>query len=314
MLTFRGRRHKIEKSVKGASGVYHAAIMAAGCLWGLIGIFTRELNAAGIPSAGVVVIRSGLVALCFAAVILAKDRSLFRFRWKDGWVFLCFGIATLAFTWCYYSAIELADLAVACTFMYTAPIFAAILSVPLFGERMTGLKVASILVCVAGCALVSGLADGEARLTTGGVLLGIGSGIGYGLYSIFSKVLSRRGYGTLTINVYGWIIAFLLGLAVFGTEPMAPLTDSGRTMVYAGVMVLVSTFSPALLYHWGLSGTDASVGSVLCSVEMIMATGIGYFVFDEKPTWLCALGIVMILAASAGMNLTPRRKHPSPSE
>ena len=109
-------------------------------------------------------------------------------------------------------------------------------------------------------------------------------------------------------------LVFLLGLAVFGPEPMAPLTDSGRTMVYAGVMVLVSTFSPALLYHWGLSGTDASVGSVLCSVEMIMATGIGYFVFDEKPTWLCALGIVMILAASAGMNLTPRRKHPSPSE
>ena len=52
---------------------YTASVIAAGCLWGLMGLFTRTLAAYGVDATGAIVLRCGIAALLFGATILVRD-------------------------------------------------------------------------------------------------------------------------------------------------------------------------------------------------------------------------------------------------
>lgn len=282
---------------------YDVSILLAGVLWGTIGLFTRQLNAAGVTSGGILVIRSGGCLVLFAAWALLKDPKLFRVRRGDLWLVLLFGLMTFFFTFCYYQSIAYGSLSAACTLMYSAPTFVMVISLFAFGERFTRRKLLALLCAVAGCTLVSGLLEGDSTLSAAGVVYGLLAGIGYASYTVCIKALSNRGYDTLTINVYGWLLCTAAGLAVFGVSPAAPVLTSGFTMLMGLCLIVVSGFLPALFYSLGLRGTEAGKGAVMASVEPVVASLLGFIAFHETPTPLGVVGIVLVLGAVALLNL-----------
>ena len=52
---------------------YTASVITAGCLWGLMGLFTRTLATYGVDSTGAIVLRCGIAALLFAVTLLVRD-------------------------------------------------------------------------------------------------------------------------------------------------------------------------------------------------------------------------------------------------
>ena len=287
---------------------YDISILAAGVFWGVIGLFTRNLSAAGMSSAGVLIVRSGGCALLFSAWALVRDKRLFRFARRDAWLLGLFGLVTFFFTYCYYQSIDRGSLSMACTLMYSAPVFVMVMSLFIFGERFSRRKLIALLCAVAGCALVSGVLEGNAAAGAAGVIYGLLAGIGYASYSVCIKALSNRGYDTLTINVWGWIVCTALGLIVWGASPAAPMLESGKNALLCAGLVVVSGFLPALLYSFGLRGEEAGRGAVMASVEPVVASLMGFIAFHEKPTPLAVLGIVLVLAAVALLNLGGARK------
>lgn len=283
---------------------YDIAILLAGVLWGMIGLFTRQLNAVGVMSGGILVIRSGGCFVLFAAWALLKDPKLFRIRWKDAWLFFAFGVlATFFFTFCYYQSIAYGSLSAACTLMYSAPTFVMIISLFAFGEKFSRRKLAALLCAAVGCTLVSGLLEGDTGLSAAGVVYGLLAGIGYACYTVCIKALSNRGYDTLTINVYGWLLCTLAGIAAWGFAPAAPVLTSGSAVFMGVCLIVVSGFLPALFYSLGLRGTEAGKGAVMASVEPVVASVMGFAAFGETPTPLGIVGIVLVLGAVALLNL-----------
>ena len=67
---------------------YTASVITAGCLWGLMGLFTRTLATYGVDSTGAIVLRCGIAALLFAVTLLVRDPKQFRIRFKDIWCFI----------------------------------------------------------------------------------------------------------------------------------------------------------------------------------------------------------------------------------
>ena len=101
---------------------YTASVITAGCLWGLMGLFTRTLATYGVDSTGAIVLRCGIAALLFAVTLLVRDSKQFRIRLKDIWCFIGTGICSLLFfTYCYFQAITIMDLSTAAVLLYTAP-------------------------------------------------------------------------------------------------------------------------------------------------------------------------------------------------
>ena len=287
---------------------YDISILLAGVLWGTIGLFTRQLNAVGVTSGGILVIRSGGCLVLFTVWALLKGPKLFRFRLGDAWLVAAFGLMTFFFTFCYYQSIAYGSLSAACTLMYSAPTFVMVISLFAFGERFSRRKLMALLCAVAGCTLVSGLLEGDTGLSAAGVIYGLLAGIGYACYTVCIKALSNRGYDTLTINVYGWLLCTLAGIAVWGFGPAAPVLTSPFTVLMGICLIVVSGFLPALFYSLGLRGTEAGKGAVMASVEPVVASLMGFAAFGEKPTPLGILGIVLVLGAVCLLNLGPKTK------
>lgn len=282
---------------------YDISILAAGVFWGMIGLFTRGVSALGVTSGGVLIIRSTGCAVLFLLFALLRDRSLLKIRWKDAWLFLFFGLgSTLFFTYCYYRSIDLGSLSAACTLMYSAPVFVMVISLFVFREKFSRRKLLALVCAVVGCCLVSGILEGDSKLSVAGVVYGLLAGIGYAFYSVCIKALSNRGYAALTINFYGWMLCALGGLAIWGAAPAAPALASGSGIWLSIGMIVISGFLPALLYSYGLQGEEAGKGAVMASVEPVVASVMGFAAFGETPTFLGVVGILLVLSAVVILN------------
>ena len=285
-------------------------VILAGCLWGTMGIFVRHLNAIGLQSMEIVEARSVLTAVgMFAALVLFR-RDLLKTKAKDLWIFVGGGMASvILFNFCYFQTIQRASLSTAAILLYTSPVFVLLLSVPLFGEKFTRKKLICLVLAITGCALASGVASGGMALSPMTLLLGLESGFGYGLYSIFSRFALQRGYHPITITAYIFLFGALGGILLtdFGQITRVVSADGGN-LIYLMVYTLVTTIVPYISYTTGLQQVENGVAAVLACIEPVMATVFGIFVFSEMPTLSGWLGILLVLIALTALNLQPKKQ------
>ena len=284
-------------------------VLAAGILWGCMGLFVRRLNAFGLFAMDVVQLRITPAALFIGLYLLLFNRKAFHIRLKDLWCFLGTGIvALLLFTLCYFSGMQVTSLSVMGVLLYTAPIFVTLISAALFRERLTVRKLVALAMCVAGCCLVSGIGAGE-PVSTRGILLGLGSGFFYALYSVFSRFAINRGYGSWTITFYTFLFC-ALGDAFLSDWPLlaSTLRLQPVVIIWGLTMALFTAFVPYVLYTRGLEGMESSKASMIASVEPVVATIVGAAVFREPITALHAVGIALVVGGIVVLSLKDRKK------
>ena len=280
------------------------AVLAAGAFWGTMGFFARSLYAAGFGPLEVAQTRITTGLLLVGLYILFFNRSQFKVKLKDIWCFLGTGIVSLLlFSTCYFSALNYTSLAVAAILLYTAPFFVMLMSLVLFKEKMNGKKVFALLLAFTGCVLVSGV-GGDESFSWIGILLGLGSGFFYALYSIFGRYAINRGYGAWTMTFYTFLFcsigcAFLSDWQVIGSVMAA---DSANILWVLG-LGFVTAFLPYVLYSTGLEHMESSKASILASVEPVVSALFGVFVFHETMSLWGVLGIVMVLGAIVVLNI-----------
>ena len=284
---------------------YTLSALGGAALWGLMGVVTRTLNAAGLSSGNVLMLRCCLAAVLFGGTLLVQNPRHFRVRLRDAWCFLGAGVCSLLFfSFCYFQAISLMDMSAAAILLYTAPAFVMLISIPVFHERFSGRKLLALVLAFAGCCLVSGGSSRAVDLR--GLMYGLGSGIGYALYSIFARLALDRGYSSNTVNFYACALAGLGGGILWGWE--APLTvafASGENALWVLGLGVVSCYLPYLLYTYSLTGCEPSRASILCFVEPAVAALAGVVVFGEQLTVLSLGGMALTLGAILLLNRRP---------
>ncbi len=279
-------------------------IILAGCFWGSMGIFVRKLSTFGFDSIQIVSIRVTLAALFFALVLFIKDKNGFRISLRDIPLFIGLGFGSiLFFTFCYFTAITMMPLSTAAILLYTSPIWIMLMSVVFFHEKLTGRKLLALVSAFAGCVLVSGISgDG---MTVTGLFFGLGSGIGYGLYSILGTVALRR-YSPYTVTTYTFLLAAAGSWFICHPSDMiskfSGSEDLTALFLFCCLTALVTAVIPFLSYTLGLSTVEASRAGIMATVEPLVATLIGVLVFSEPLTVFSALGISLILAAVVILN------------
>lgn len=279
-------------------------IILAGCFWGSMGIFVRKLTEYGFSSVQIVAIRVTLAALFFCVLLLIKDRSGFRIALKDLPLFLGLGFGSiLFFTVCYFTAINMMSLSTAAILLYTSPIWIMLMSVLFFREKLTGRKLLALGLAFAGCVLVSGISGEGITLT--GLLVGLGSGLGYGLYSILGTVALRK-YSPYTVTTWTFLFAAAGSWLICGPADMVSKFAAAENLLslllFCGLTALVTAVVPFLAYTLGLRTVEASRAGILATIEPLVATLVGILVFSEPLTLLSGLGILLILSAVVILN------------
>ena len=287
------------------SGTGPLLIILAGIFWGSMGIFVRRLSAYGFTPIQIVSLRMTAAALVFLLILLIRDPSGFRLHLKDLPLFLGLGLmSVLFFTVCYFSAIEMMPLSTAAILLYTSPIWVMLMSLIFFREKLTAVKLLSLFLAFGGCVLVSGFTGGG--LSPAGLLLGLGSGLGYGLYSILGAVALRR-CSPFAVTAFTFTIAaagswFLCEPADMAAKLLAA-PASLSLLLFVLLTGLVTAVIPFLCYTMGLKSVEASRAAILATVEPMVATLIGIFVFQEPVSLQSAAGILLILCAVVLLNL-----------
>ena len=279
---------------------YVTCILVAAALWGSVGVFLKGLLALELTRYQVVFLRMLLAAVIFGGYLLIKNHKLPTFRLKDIWCFIGTGIINqLLFCLCYYTAIPMVGVAVASVLMYTSPVFAIVLSVLLFHEKINRRAVVSLLLALAGCVLVSGVVGGGQAMPTVGILLGLASGLAYAFGGIFNKFALQKGYSSEVISFYTFLFCALGAAPLAMAQPFPALSGSGMTGAVGyllGMAVLCGIF-PTFLYATGLKGVAPGRASLFTSSEPAVATLLGVLLYHEKLTALAVAGIVLIVAA-----------------
>ena len=269
-----------------------------------MGIFVRRLSSYGFDSVQIVSIRVTLAALFFSVLLSVRNRAGFRISLRDLPLFLGLGFGSiLFFTVCYFTAINMMSLSTAAILLYTSPIWIMLMSVIFFREKLNKRKLLALTLAFAGCVLVSGISGNGISLT--GLLVGLGSGIGYGLYSILGTVALRK-YSPYTVTTYtflfaaagSWIICSPADLvSKFSAAP-----DKTYLFLFCGLTALVTAVIPFLSYTLGLQTVEASRAGILATIEPMVATLIGITLFSEPLTILSGFGMLLILGAVILLN------------
>jgi drug/metabolite transporter (DMT)-like permease len=178
-----------------------------------------------------------------------------------------------------------------------------LMSVLFFQEKLDRIKIIALTLAFAGCVLVSGI-SGEG-LTLTGLLLGLGSGIGYGLYSILGTIALRK-YSPYAVTSYTFLFAAAGSWLVCSPADMISkfvgANDLKWLLSFCCLTGLVTAVIPFLAYTLGLRVVEASKAGILATIEPLVATLVGIFVFSEPINLLSGLGIVLILAAVILLN------------
>lgn len=282
-------------------------IIVAGTLWGIISIFVNQLRIIGFNSMQVVSIRVLFSALVLVFYLLIKDRQQLKIKLKDIPLFIGTGVGSIIFfNYCYFEAIDIiGGASIPALLLYTAPIFVMILSVILFKEKITKKKLISLVMTFLGLALVTGAFSSSDKISIFALLLGLGSGLGYALYSIFGKFLVDK-YSAITITTYTFVVATIFSVPFSGIVQNFDLLISLKGILSALALAVVSTVLPFLLYTKGLYGMEAGKASILATVEPFVATIVGVLFFKETMTSFKIIGMLLVLLAIIILNVNKK--------
>jgi drug/metabolite transporter (DMT)-like permease len=135
-------------------------------------------------------------------------------------------------------------------------------------------------------------------VTFSGLLLGLGSGFFYALYSIFGRYALAH-YSSMTVTVWTFLFAGPASLVLLRPADIAAMTGDITMPLTAVCLVVFSTVLPYLFYTNGLAQVESGKASILASLEPVVAALTGVIVFGEPMTAVTALGIVLVLGGAA---------------
>ncbi|WAA11087.1 DMT family transporter [Fervidibacillus albus] len=285
---------------------YIFIVLGAG-LWGTIGVFVKYLQTAGFSSMEITAIRVIIAFLFLLFIGMIKYRPALKIRLKHFPLFIGTGVFSITFfNWSYFTAIKEMSISVSVILLYTAPAFVALLSWAFLGEKMNGRKITSIIATIIGCVLITGLTDIQAAsITKFGLFIGLCSGFGYALYTIFGRI-SVRFYSSFTITFYTFLAATLFLLPASKLWEKGNDLFNGEVLLYSLALGFIPTVLAYILYTEGLKNVEGSVASIFATIEPVVALLIGLLLFDESFLPIQWLGTAFILFAVVNVNRSNR--------
>ena len=277
----------------------YGSILLAAVLWGCAALTVNLLGDVGASNQEILFVRAVSSTVVMAIWIALTDKRLFRIRPRDLLLFLGQGVLGYACTnLTYYVCIRTCSMGTAAALMYLSPAVVALLSVPVFHEKLTPKKAISASLVLLGAACTAGVFTGGGQYPAYGLLMGVLCGIVYGLYSIFGRISVSR-YHVLTANFYS---VGLAGLVVLPMLPMEQALAHFTTPSMLGAMVLAALLCctlPYLLYTMALRNVPASAATVVSSLEPAVAAILGWALYSESLGLEKILGIGLIILAVA---------------
>ncbi|MPZ37311.1 MAG: EamA family transporter [Rhizobiales bacterium] len=187
--------------------------------------------------------------------------------------------------------------------VYTMPIWAAMLALPILGERLTATRLTALALCIAGVViLVAPLAGSGVPL---GIMLALGGAVSWAAGTVYLK-WARIDGDPMAITIWQLVFAIaVMAICVPAFEGTLHLDAGARSLfglIYSGIIG-----SGLCYFLWfgtvrRLPASTAALGILASPVIGVISSMI---VLGERPTWYDGIGFALMLSASAIVVLRP---------
>lgn len=282
-------------------------IFMSGVFWGLGGYFVTQMSNMGVSS--LMTAFSGhflAVVPLFVYILLKKGVNGLKISKKGLLYSILLGALTKGiFKLANDTAVTMVGVATASILMYLAPVFAAIMSMLFFKEKLRGYQHFAVLINLVGCILmVTGGNFTKLSISGLGLTLGAISGFLYAFNTILGKV-ATNGDDPETMTFY-MLLFSAITMSIFAKPWQHVDLFMNSTFIFWALLNAMFTGMFAnLLYLKGLSlNVDASKATIIASGEVVIATLSGVFLLNEKINIVGSFGIVIMLISIVLMNIT----------
>ena len=185
---------------------------------------------------------------------------------------------------------------VASTILFIYPVMTAVIMVCFFKERLSWHTVVSLVLSLAGVALLY-WSDGEGGLSTLGVILVLLSALSYALYIIVMDKSQLR-MSSFKINFYVVLCCALCMLAysLIGGYPLT-LPKTAASWFYVEWLAIVPAIMALVMMVYAAKYIGSTATAIIGALEPLTAVMIGVLVFGELFSMRLAIGIALILAS-----------------
>ncbi len=276
-------------------------IVLTAVLWGTVGVTTKSLyqlsdaNALSIGFFRLLVSTPVLLLACW----LTLGRGAFRIPARDLLGMMLIGVAMAFYQVCYFAAIARVGVAIAVLItLCTAPVMVALISAVLLRERISRPVLQALLCALVGTVMLVWVgpgAAGSSGRTLSGILLALGSALGYTIITLCSRSLAGRYHPLQPISVgFGAGALMLLPFALATGLTVSYPPAGWALLVYMG---LVPTALAYVLFLAGMRHTTATVATIATLIEPLTSTALAWLLFGEQLGPLGLLGALLLLGA-----------------
>ena len=280
-----------------------AQLILSMLIFGTIGLFRRAIP---YPSSVVALVRSVIGALFLLLVRAIKREPIDRAAVKRNLPKLLLLGAMLGTNWIFlFEAYNHTSVAAATMCYYMAPVFIILLSVPVFGEKITPRKGVCAAVAVFGMVLVSDV------LTTGlhgakGLLFGLIAAVLYALIVIVNRTLRDISAEDRTIMQFAASSLVMLPYVLL-TEKLSALEPTPKVLLLLVIVGVVHTGIAYVLYFGSIAHVPAQTAALLSYIDPIVAVLLSLTVLREPMSPAALFGAALVIGAMIASEITPKR-------
>lgn len=278
-----------------------AFLLAAGIIWGTIGVGARYISDNSTFEAMSITWLRAVVAtpVCIGFGLLVLGRDLFRFSRRNAAIMVLAGVVLIYQQWLYLRAVEFIGVArTELLALGLPPVMVAIISAALLGEHLGRKGWTAIAMSITGLVLLMGWEgiDGVSRsdqLT--GLAIGLLCAMFGTVYFMTSKLLAGRVHPiqALTVGFPAGAIAFAPVALASGISLRQPANAWGA-VIYLGAVTSVLAYA---FYLRGAREVSATVASIVILVEPVTAAILARIFFDERLGPLGLVGALLLMGA-----------------
>lgn len=245
------------------------------------------------------------------------------------WLITALGCAFAGSQSLFFIAIPLAGVTlVVIISLCSTVLFVALLSIPMFRERLNGRGIVAVVLAIAGTITLAlagqsgatGQDSLDLTLTHSqnyiwGLLAALGSGVCLAAYMLLAKIAAQRNEIPHTrLLIWAFVVALTL------LTPLAALTGgihfqlTPQAWVLALYMGMVATGLAYWLMQVGLHSSSATVASVVTLLEPAVAGLLAWLVLGESISALHLVGAAMMLGSVVLLACTPAKPQTSQAE
>ena len=265
----------------------------------IMGMIGALVDWATAPESALLVIRFATAGIVLGA-LLARRRPLAGVRQRSVWPRLLLMAFVDSFTLLlFFVAIRGTSVAIGMFLQFLAPVWVAILAPRIFRTRTERIVYPALLLALIGLAVIlapSLLGEGI-KLSAGGVAAGLAAGLGYAVFQLVVKDLTKRVSAVTIVFTEAWLDALiLLPLALWQTVGVGYHLTT-RDLVAGLILGVVCTALAYTMWTAGMGLIKVQHSSILGYLEPVSAPLYALLLLGQGISIWTVAGGALIVAA-----------------